>query len=175
MSMARRSSSKADCRSNPNSTKTPFHRLMIAQDTGSAILGPARADIYFGAGPEAGRVSGRLRHNMRFVMLVPKSLDPVASGRTMPLPEARPSAKIARRFPPTNQKPDDRKTAPQTAAPSTATPTGEPARGAPAAAAKPASSEAIPLPVAQPEVRSGRHHAQRHRRHHRHGRHRYPR
>ena len=41
--------------------KTPFHRLMIAQDTGSAILGPARADIYFGAGPEAGRVSGRLR------------------------------------------------------------------------------------------------------------------
>ncbi len=156
-------------------TKTSFHRLMIAQDTGSAILGPARADIYFGAGPEAGRVSGRLRHTMHFVILVPNSLDPVASGRTMPLPEARPSAKIARRFPPTNQKPDDRKTAPQTAAPSTATPTGEPARGAPAAAAKPASSEAIPLPVAQPEVRSGRHHAQRHRRHHRHGRHRYPR
>ena len=94
--------------------KTPFHRLMIAQDTGSAILGPARADIYFGAGPEAGRVSGRLRHTMHFVILVPNSLDPVARGRTMPLPEARPSAKIAKLFPPTNQKPDDRKTAPQT-------------------------------------------------------------
>ena len=31
-------------------SKTPFHRLMIAQDTGSAITGPARADLYFGAG-----------------------------------------------------------------------------------------------------------------------------
>ena len=49
---------------------------MIAQDTGSAIVGPARADLYFGAGAEAGKVSGRLRHTMRFVMLVPKSLDP---------------------------------------------------------------------------------------------------
>ncbi len=61
--------------------KTPFRRLMIAQDTGSAIVGPARADLYFGAGAEAGKVSGRLRHNARFVMLVPNSLDPVARGR----------------------------------------------------------------------------------------------
>ena len=68
-------------------SKTPFRRLMIAQDTGSAITGPARADLYFGAGADAGRVSGRLRHNMRFVMLVPKSLDPVARGRKMPLPD----------------------------------------------------------------------------------------
>ena len=48
-------------------SKTPFHRLMIAQDTGSAIVGPARADLYFGAGVDAGKVAGRLRHNMRFV------------------------------------------------------------------------------------------------------------
>ena len=61
-------------------SKTPFRRLMVAQDTGSAIVGPARADIYFGAGADAGRVSGRLRHNVRFVILVPKSLDPVARG-----------------------------------------------------------------------------------------------
>src|SRR5882757_9170708 len=80
-------------------SKTPFHRLMIAQDTGSAIVGPARADLYFGAGAEAGRVSGRLRHNVRFVILIPKSLDPVARGHAMPLPEARPSAKIAKLFP----------------------------------------------------------------------------
>ena len=52
---------------------------MIAQDTGSAIVGPARADLYFGAGVDAGKVAGRLRHNMRFVMLVPKSLDPVGA------------------------------------------------------------------------------------------------
>ena len=37
----------------------PFRRLMIAQDTGSAITGPARADIFFGAGDEAGRAAGR--------------------------------------------------------------------------------------------------------------------
>ena len=61
-------------------SKTPFRRLMIAQDTGSAIVGPARADLYFGAGAEAGRVSGRLRHNARFVILIPKSLDPVGAG-----------------------------------------------------------------------------------------------
>ena len=78
---------------------------MIAQDTGSAIVGPARADLYFGAGPEAGRVSGRLRHNARFVMLVPKSLDPSAHGRKMPLPDDRPSEKIAKLFPQTGAKP----------------------------------------------------------------------
>jgi membrane-bound lytic murein transglycosylase A len=72
---------------------------MVAQDTGSAIVGPARADIYFGAGADAGRVSGRLRNNARFVMLVPKSLDPMARGRRMPLPDVRPSQKIARLFP----------------------------------------------------------------------------
>ncbi len=75
---------------------------MIAQDTGSAITGPARADLYFGAGADAGRVSGRLRHNMRFVMLVPKSLDPLARGRKMPLPDPRPSARIAKLFPQTD-------------------------------------------------------------------------
>src|SRR5437764_15333234 len=35
-------------------SRTPFRRLMIAQDTGSAIVGPARADSYFGAGGAAG-------------------------------------------------------------------------------------------------------------------------
>jgi membrane-bound lytic murein transglycosylase A len=82
-------------------SKTPFHRLMIAQDTGSAIVGPARADLYFGAGADAGKVSGRLRHNMRFVMLVPKSLDPTERARRLPLPDPRPSAEIAKLFPQT--------------------------------------------------------------------------
>ena len=40
---------------------------MIAQDTGSAIVGPARADLYCGAGDEAGRIAGRIRHHGRFV------------------------------------------------------------------------------------------------------------
>ncbi len=81
--------------------KTPFHRLMIAQDTGSAIIGPARADLFFGAGQEAGRVSGRLRHPMRFVMLVPKSLDPAPRAARLPVPDPRPAEKIARLFPQT--------------------------------------------------------------------------
>ena len=93
-------------------SKTPFRRLMIAQDTGSAIVGPARADLYFGAGAEAGKVSGRLRHNARFVILIPKSLDPVARGRKMPVPDERPSEKIAKLFPqvdPLKDPPKDRK------------------------------------------------------------------
>src|SRR4029434_11195909 len=68
-------------------SKTPFRRLMIAQDTGSAIVGPARADLYFGAGLAGGEVAGRLRHYARCVVLVPKSLDPSARGRKMPVPD----------------------------------------------------------------------------------------
>ncbi|HWM83369.1 MAG TPA: MltA domain-containing protein [Pseudolabrys sp.] len=69
--------------------ETPFRRLMIAQDTGSAILGPARADIYFGAGEDVGSIAGRIKQNGRFVMLVPRALDPVANAH-MPLPRTRP-------------------------------------------------------------------------------------
>lgn len=70
---------------------TPFRRLMIAQDTGSAIVGMARADIYFGAGADAARVAGRIKHPGRFVMLVPQSLDPAVAAHAMPLPPERPS------------------------------------------------------------------------------------
>jgi membrane-bound lytic murein transglycosylase A len=71
---------------------TKFRRLVIAQDTGSAIVGPARADIYFGAGDEAARIAGRIKNTGEFVMLLPRELDPVAAGRDMPLPPERPSA-----------------------------------------------------------------------------------
>jgi len=74
---------------------------MIAQDTGSAIIGPARADLFFGAGQEAGRVSGRLRHPMRFVMLVPKSLDPGRAPRSCRY-RTQASEKIAKLFPQTD-------------------------------------------------------------------------
>jgi membrane-bound lytic murein transglycosylase A len=69
---------------------TKFDRLVIAQDTGSAIVGPARADIYFGAGDEAARIAGRIKNPGDFVMLMPRDLDPVAAGRNMPLPPDRP-------------------------------------------------------------------------------------
>jgi membrane-bound lytic murein transglycosylase A len=50
----------------------PFRRLMIAQDTGSAILGPARADLYFGAGEAAGLRAGAIRHAATFTALLPR-------------------------------------------------------------------------------------------------------
>jgi peptidoglycan lytic transglycosylase A len=138
-------------------SKTPFRRLMVAQDTGSAITGPARADIYYGAGPDAGRVSGRFRHNMRFVMLVPKSLDPVARGRKMPVPDPRPAEKIAKLFPqvdPPKDQSKNRKTGaeiPETAVGSHPKPgAAEPANVAPRVIAK------VPLPEARPIIKSGR-------------------
>ncbi len=124
-------------------SKTPFHRLMIAQDTGSAITGPARADLYFGAGADAGKVSGRLRHSMHFVMLVPKSLDPIERGRKMPIPDPRPSEKIAKLFPP----PDGAKTASKNQTGTASAPGSSMAQASATAAAA-----AVPLPEARPKI-----------------------
>ncbi|MFD3188912.1 murein transglycosylase A [Sedimentitalea sp. HM32M-2] len=49
----------------------PLRRLMIAQDTGSAIKGAQRADIFFGTGDAAGQAAGRLRDPGRMVLLLP--------------------------------------------------------------------------------------------------------
>ena len=131
-------------------SKTPFHRLMIAQDTGSAIIGPARADLYFGAGQEAGRISGRLRHPMHFVMLVPKSLDPVERGAKLPVPDPRPSEKMARLFP----QPPPAKDAGKDA--------GKDQKAAGTAAAAASSSETVaaagpvPLPEPRPAIAPAR-------------------
>jgi membrane-bound lytic murein transglycosylase A len=46
---------------------------MIAQDTGSAIVGPARGDYFWGTGREAGTRAGLLRHRARFVVLLPRA------------------------------------------------------------------------------------------------------
>jgi membrane-bound lytic murein transglycosylase A len=153
-------------------SKTPFRRLMIAQDTGSAIVGPARADLYFGAGADAGRVSGRLRHNMRFVILVPKSLDPVARGRKMPLPDPRPSEKIARLFPQVDPLKDQQKDpkngvkppdAAAVANPRSAASAPEPAKNAAPPQPPQAGAGKVPLPEARPNIKPSR----EGRRHHR--------
>ena len=133
-------------------SKTPFGRLMIAQDTGSAIVGPARADLYFGAGVDAGKVSGRLRHNMRFVILVPKSLDPVERGRKMPVPDERPSEKIAKLFPqgdPLKDQPKDLKTG---AKPPEAPVPPQAARATQPSTAQAAIAKPVPLPEARPRI-----------------------
>jgi membrane-bound lytic murein transglycosylase A len=51
----------------------PFQRLMLALDTGSAIVGPARGDIFTGSGYEAGELAGTVRHDADFYILVPKA------------------------------------------------------------------------------------------------------
>ncbi len=48
-----------------------YRRLVMALDTGSAIKGAARADLYLGRGPAAGAEAGRVRHSLTLVKLVP--------------------------------------------------------------------------------------------------------
>lgn len=57
----------------------PFRRLMIAQDTGSAIVGSARGDLFAGSGDAAGEIAGVIRNVADFYALVPKSLVPEAN------------------------------------------------------------------------------------------------
>ena len=51
---------------------TPFRRLMVAQDTGSAIVGAARGDLFLGSGEAAGAVAGAMSGKGRFVLFVPR-------------------------------------------------------------------------------------------------------
>ncbi|MDO9127403.1 MAG: 3D domain-containing protein, partial [Parvibaculum sp.] len=51
-------------------------RLMVAQDTGSAIKGRQRGDIFFGSGHDAGEIAGRMKAEGEFVALVPKEIAP---------------------------------------------------------------------------------------------------
>jgi membrane-bound lytic murein transglycosylase A len=55
----------------PLSTR-PLNRLMVAQDTGSAIRGPIRADFFWGFGEEAAREAGRMKQPLRMWVLLPK-------------------------------------------------------------------------------------------------------
>ncbi|WP_405359947.1 murein transglycosylase A [Roseobacter sp.] len=49
----------------------PLRRLMVAQDTGSAIKGAQRADVFFGTGDQAGREAGKLKDPGRMIVLLP--------------------------------------------------------------------------------------------------------
>lgn len=55
-----------------------FHRLMVAQDVGSAIKGAERGDIYFGSGKAAGKQAGTTRHAGNFFVLLPVAAEAVA-------------------------------------------------------------------------------------------------
>jgi membrane-bound lytic murein transglycosylase A len=53
-------------------TQAPMRRLLVAQDTGSAIIGPIRIDVFWGSGEEAARAAGLARHAGRLWVLEPR-------------------------------------------------------------------------------------------------------
>ena len=54
---------------------TPLQRLMIAQDTGGAIKGVVRGDIFFGNGDDAEELAGSMKNKGSYYLLLPKKLD----------------------------------------------------------------------------------------------------
>ncbi len=72
---------------NPAKPDQGFQRLLIAQDTGGAIKGPARGDIFFGAGTDAEAIAGRLNAHGQFFVLIPKAAA-AALGKGKEFPDA---------------------------------------------------------------------------------------
>ncbi len=56
-----------------------LRRLMVAQDTGGAIRGPVRGDVFWGPGAAAAKLAGPMAADGNMVMLLPKTLSAVAS------------------------------------------------------------------------------------------------
>lgn len=74
-----------------NAPDRPLRRLVIAQDTGGAIRGPIRGDVFWGAGDEAAEIAGRMKHGGRLWVLVPRGLSAPRA------PSARPGSAPPRR------------------------------------------------------------------------------
>jgi len=60
----------------PDGRVQPVRRLMVAQDTGGAITGPVRGDLFWGFGAAAGETAGRMRHRGGYVLLLPRAANP---------------------------------------------------------------------------------------------------
>ncbi len=56
----------------PDESETPFEQLMLAQDTGGAIKGHVRADVFWGRGDEAERLAGLMKQQGQLFVLLPK-------------------------------------------------------------------------------------------------------
>jgi membrane-bound lytic murein transglycosylase A len=65
-------------------TGAPLQRLMLAQDLGGAIKGPARADIFFGWGTQAEQRAGRMREEGREYVLLPRPKAPAMTSAGPP-------------------------------------------------------------------------------------------
>ncbi|GAB5387872.1 MAG: murein transglycosylase A [Alphaproteobacteria bacterium] len=62
--------------SHPVEGQPPLQRLMIAQDTGGAIRGAVRGDVFWGFGPEAEQAAGLMKSRGRYWLMLPASVDP---------------------------------------------------------------------------------------------------
>lgn len=57
--------------SDASAADVPFRRLLIAQDTGGAIRGPVRGDVYWGAGSGPESIAGHMAHKGKLFVLLP--------------------------------------------------------------------------------------------------------
>jgi membrane-bound lytic murein transglycosylase A len=60
----------------PGGSELPLQRLVVAQDTGGAIRGPIRADLFFGFGSEAGAQAGMMKYPGEMWVLWPRGAAP---------------------------------------------------------------------------------------------------
>lgn len=60
----------------PPPTGPPLRRLVVSQDSGGAIRGPVRGDLFWGAGEEAEAIAGRMKQRGRLWLLWPKAAPP---------------------------------------------------------------------------------------------------
>ena len=59
----------------PDESGNPLQRLVVAQDTGGAIKGAVRGDVFWGHGPTAAEKAGPMAASGRYFVLLPKNLD----------------------------------------------------------------------------------------------------
>ena len=64
-----------------NGAARRYRRLAVALDTGAAIRGDQRADLYLGRGEAAGLEAGRVRHSLRLLRLIPTVTTPPGEGK----------------------------------------------------------------------------------------------
>jgi membrane-bound lytic murein transglycosylase A len=66
---------------NPDRPEVRTRRLVVAQDTGGAITGPVRGDVFWGTGHDAAERSGRMREFGSYYLLLPRTIAAVAEAK----------------------------------------------------------------------------------------------
>ena len=56
----------------PDENQSPLNKLMLAQDTGGAIRGHVRADVFWGRGDEAEKIAALMKQQGKLFVLLPK-------------------------------------------------------------------------------------------------------